>query len=166
MGSFGSLRAPCPQRVGLVAPHRALGLQHGGAKVLERTFEEWMRYRDECLRRMASEPYPAGTRLGVGRGAGIWPPGDTGHPQRAAEPGLGVSMGGTQGLGYQGVSEVWGQWDQAWPCHLRLTIGFSPHGAADGRALLQPHVRHVRLLARREPRHRRQRLLPLLPALV
>nr|XP_047917590.1 glucagon receptor-like isoform X1 [Anser cygnoides] len=33
---------------------------HGGAKVLERTFEEWMRYRDECLRRMASEPYPAG----------------------------------------------------------------------------------------------------------
>ncbi|XP_009322243.1 PREDICTED: glucagon receptor-like [Pygoscelis adeliae] len=33
---------------------------HGGAKVLEKTFEEWMRYRDECLRRMASEPYPAG----------------------------------------------------------------------------------------------------------
>uniref|UniRef100_A0A8C0FEP6 Glucagon receptor n=1 Tax=Bubo bubo TaxID=30461 RepID=A0A8C0FEP6_BUBBB len=29
-------------------------------KVLEKTFEEWMRYRDECLRRMASEPYPAG----------------------------------------------------------------------------------------------------------
>ncbi|KFO71221.1 Glucagon receptor, partial [Cuculus canorus] len=28
--------------------------------VLEKTFEEWMRYRDECLRRMASEPYPAG----------------------------------------------------------------------------------------------------------
>lgn len=39
-------------------------LQHGGAKVLERTFEEWMRYRDECLRRMASEPYPAGTAAG------------------------------------------------------------------------------------------------------
>lgn len=77
-------------------------MQHGGAKVLERTFEEWMRYRDECLRRMASEPYPAGTRLGAGCGAGIWPPGDTGHPQRAAEPGLGVPMGGTQGLGYQG----------------------------------------------------------------
>ncbi|KAL9835911.1 glucagon receptor-like isoform 4-T4 [Geothlypis trichas] len=38
----------------------ALGLQHGGAKVLEKTFEEWLRYRDECLRRMASEPYPAG----------------------------------------------------------------------------------------------------------
>ncbi|XP_038007480.1 uncharacterized protein LOC119707063 isoform X3 [Motacilla alba alba] len=33
---------------------------HGGAKVLEKTFEEWLRYRDECLRRMASEPYPAG----------------------------------------------------------------------------------------------------------
>ncbi|XP_054698957.1 glucagon receptor-like isoform X1 [Grus americana] len=33
---------------------------NGGAKVLEKTFEEWMRYRDECLRRMASEPYPAG----------------------------------------------------------------------------------------------------------
>ncbi|KAM8798403.1 glucagon receptor-like [Eudromia elegans] len=33
---------------------------HSGAKVLERTFEEWMRYRDECLRRMASEPYPTG----------------------------------------------------------------------------------------------------------
>uniref|UniRef100_A0A8C5JQE9 Glucagon receptor n=1 Tax=Junco hyemalis TaxID=40217 RepID=A0A8C5JQE9_JUNHY len=38
----------------------APGLQHGGAKVLEKTFEEWLRYRDECLRRMASEPYPAG----------------------------------------------------------------------------------------------------------
>ncbi|KAM9599229.1 glucagon receptor-like [Morphnus guianensis] len=38
----------------------ALGFQNGGAKVLEKTFEEWMRYRDECLRRMASEPYPAG----------------------------------------------------------------------------------------------------------
>ncbi|XP_054247140.1 glucagon receptor-like [Indicator indicator] len=33
---------------------------HGGAKVLEKTFEEWLQYRDECLRRMASEPYPAG----------------------------------------------------------------------------------------------------------
>uniref|UniRef100_U3JP90 Glucagon receptor n=1 Tax=Ficedula albicollis TaxID=59894 RepID=U3JP90_FICAL len=33
---------------------------HGEAKVLEKTFEEWLRYRDECLRRMASEPYPAG----------------------------------------------------------------------------------------------------------
>ncbi|XP_042654869.1 uncharacterized protein LOC116962204 isoform X5 [Tyto alba] len=35
-------------------------MPNGGAKVLEKTFEEWMRYRDECLRRMASEPYPAG----------------------------------------------------------------------------------------------------------
>ncbi|XP_062467872.1 glucagon receptor-like isoform X1 [Pezoporus occidentalis] len=35
-------------------------MPQGGAKVLEKTFEEWMRYRDECLRRMASEPYPAG----------------------------------------------------------------------------------------------------------
>ncbi|XP_040447941.1 glucagon receptor-like [Falco naumanni] len=35
-------------------------MPHGGARVLEKTFEEWMRYRDECLRRMASEPYPAG----------------------------------------------------------------------------------------------------------
>ncbi|KAL9835909.1 glucagon-like peptide 1 receptor isoform 2-T2 [Geothlypis trichas] len=35
-------------------------MPHGGAKVLEKTFEEWLRYRDECLRRMASEPYPAG----------------------------------------------------------------------------------------------------------
>ncbi|KAM9016062.1 glucagon receptor-like isoform 2-T2 [Ara ararauna] len=35
-------------------------IPQGGAKVLEKTFEEWMRYRDECLRRMASEPYPAG----------------------------------------------------------------------------------------------------------
>ncbi|XP_071427172.1 glucagon receptor-like [Pithys albifrons albifrons] len=33
---------------------------HSGAKVLEETFKEWLRYRDECLRRMASEPYPAG----------------------------------------------------------------------------------------------------------
>ncbi|KAM7038540.1 glucagon receptor-like [Acridotheres tristis] len=33
---------------------------HGEAKVLEKTFKEWLRYRDECLRRMASEPYPAG----------------------------------------------------------------------------------------------------------
>lgn len=32
--------------------------------MLERTVEEWMRYRDECLRRMASEPYPAGTAAG------------------------------------------------------------------------------------------------------
>lgn len=69
-GCFRPLWAPCPQRAGLAAPNRALGLQHGGAKVLERTFEEWMRYRDECLRRMASEPYPAGTRLCAGRGAG------------------------------------------------------------------------------------------------
>ncbi|KAM9555280.1 glucagon receptor-like isoform 3-T3 [Guaruba guarouba] len=35
-------------------------IPQGGAKVLEKTFEEWVRYRDECLRRMASEPYPAG----------------------------------------------------------------------------------------------------------
>lgn len=48
---------------------QALGLQHSGAKVLEKTFEEWMRYRDECLRRMASEPYPAGTQLCPSSGA-------------------------------------------------------------------------------------------------
>lgn len=46
-------------------------LQHGGAKVLEKTFEEWLRYRDECLRRMASEPYPAGTRTQPGPGLSL-----------------------------------------------------------------------------------------------
>lgn len=61
----------------------ALGLQHSAAKVLEKTFEEWMRYRDECLRRMASEPYPAGTRQCPGSGS------DTGH----TEPGDGWGWG-------------------------------------------------------------------------
>lgn len=45
--------------------------------MLEKTFEEWLRYRDECLRRMASEPYPAGTRPCPARGhrarAGVCP---------------------------------------------------------------------------------------------
>ncbi|XP_060116659.1 glucagon receptor-like [Heteronotia binoei] len=31
-----------------------------GAKVLEKTFEEWMRYKAECLKKMASDPYPSG----------------------------------------------------------------------------------------------------------
>ncbi|XP_043945260.1 glucagon receptor-like [Protopterus annectens] len=29
-------------------------------KVLEKTFERWMRYRDECLKKIESEPYPQG----------------------------------------------------------------------------------------------------------
>ncbi|XP_077173103.1 glucagon receptor-like [Paroedura picta] len=29
-------------------------------KVLEKTFEEWMRYKAECLKKMESDPYPAG----------------------------------------------------------------------------------------------------------
>ena len=61
----------------------ALGLQNGGAKVLEKTFEEWMRYRDECLRRMASEPYPAGTRLCPGSAS------DVGARGAGQQPGLG-----------------------------------------------------------------------------
>nr|XP_056722322.1 glucagon receptor-like [Euleptes europaea] len=31
-----------------------------GAKVLEKTFEEWMRYKAECLKKMANDPYPPG----------------------------------------------------------------------------------------------------------
>lgn len=54
-----------------MASDPALGLQNGGAKVLEKTFEEWMRYRDECLRRMASEPYPAGTQLCPSAGSDV-----------------------------------------------------------------------------------------------
>lgn len=57
----GGAGRPAWQRAGGSDP--ALGLQNGRAKVLEKTFEEWMRYRDECLRRMASEPYPPGSRL-------------------------------------------------------------------------------------------------------
>ncbi|XP_075755493.1 glucagon receptor-like [Pelodiscus sinensis] len=38
----------------------ALSSQHCGAKVLEKTFEAWLRYRDECLRKLANEPYPTG----------------------------------------------------------------------------------------------------------
>ncbi|XP_033023785.1 glucagon receptor-like [Lacerta agilis] len=29
-------------------------------KVLEKTFEQWMRYKDECLKKIASDPYPSG----------------------------------------------------------------------------------------------------------
>lgn len=78
--------APCPGVWHLArGSDLTLGLQHGEAKVLEKTFEEWMRYRDECLRRMASEPFPPGTWLRpssggtwswvmAGDGTGFYPP--------------------------------------------------------------------------------------------
>lgn len=43
----------------------ALCLQHSRAKVLEKTFEGWMRYRDECLEKIANDPYPTG-EAGIG----------------------------------------------------------------------------------------------------
>ncbi|KAJ1097672.1 hypothetical protein NDU88_002789 [Pleurodeles waltl] len=35
-------------------------IQTCGAKILEKTFEEWMRYRDECFKKMENTPRPAG----------------------------------------------------------------------------------------------------------
>lgn len=35
-------------------------IQTCGAKILEKTFEEWMRYRDECFKKMESTPRPVG----------------------------------------------------------------------------------------------------------
>nr|XP_033770289.1 glucagon receptor-like isoform X2 [Geotrypetes seraphini] len=35
-------------------------IQACAAKILEKTFEDWMRYRDECYKNMANSPYPTG----------------------------------------------------------------------------------------------------------
>ncbi|XP_069502970.1 glucagon receptor-like [Ambystoma mexicanum] len=35
-------------------------IQTCGAKILEKTFEDWMRYRDECFKKMENTPHPAG----------------------------------------------------------------------------------------------------------
>lgn len=102
----------------------ALGLQHGGAKVLEKTFEEWLRYRDECLRRMASEPYPAGTGRAQLRGTQSQGWGlslssilCSRHPRRVSQgadkadkdlhisdgiPRAGISRGAEAGVGHMG----------------------------------------------------------------
>ncbi|KAL8175124.1 UNVERIFIED_CONTAM: hypothetical protein K2H54_013978 [Gekko kuhli] len=37
-----------------------ISVESCGAKVLEKTFEEWMRYKAECLKKMANDPYPSG----------------------------------------------------------------------------------------------------------
>ncbi|KAG8145512.1 hypothetical protein E2320_012033, partial [Naja naja] len=30
------------------------------AKILEKTFDQWLRYKDECMKKMANDPYPSG----------------------------------------------------------------------------------------------------------
>lgn len=85
--------------------------------MLEKTFEEWLRYRDECLRRMASEPYPAGTRLcparvahGAHRArAGVCPSSSipcSGHPRRDLHISHGTPRAGIP----WGLRLLWGTW--------------------------------------------------------
>lgn len=127
----------------------ALGLQHGGAKVLEKTFEEWLRYRDECLRRMASEPYPAGTRpcpargqQSRGWGLSLLQHPLLCHPRRVSQgtdkdlhisdgtPRAGMSWGAEAGVGHpgpfqSGISPLTAAGIAGFDlCQQRLTIGF------------------------------------------
>ncbi|XP_053132640.1 glucagon receptor-like [Hemicordylus capensis] len=37
-----------------------ISMKNCGAQVLEKTFEEWLRYKEECLKKMASDPYSSG----------------------------------------------------------------------------------------------------------
>lgn len=83
--------------------------------MLEKTFEEWLQYRDECLRRMASEPYPAGTRPCPARGhtepglGFVPPPASSALVTRRVTTGTFTSQMGYPGLGCpEGLRLVWG----------------------------------------------------------
>lgn len=109
----------CPRGV----PLSRSAPQHGAAKVLERTFEEWMRYRDECLRRMASEPYPAGTAgSGAASGHSVTPRGLRVCAPRVGQRG-GLSCGhptvgfspSTQGLFCNRTFDMYACWPDGSP---------------------------------------------------